>query len=281
MLRSWEKDGAVLPAFPPMASRLIDALEHADVETATVEEIILQDASITSQVIRASNSVLYGKAVGAQDLHQAIMRIGFRETAGIAMLAASRSLFAMEDRAEFSCFPVLWQQLWESSMVCAFGASLLSRELELSDPSRTFLCATFRDIGCVLILKLLAAGLVRGRLRANPDDSELQLLFERHHARLGSDYLRGSHMPDYVTDVAERHHASDVPFAPDTTPLHLVRCADGLCEMIGVMPFADGKMSPSALESAAALKVEEARLDYLALQFEGIREQVRELMGGP
>ncbi|HEB88074.1 MAG TPA: HDOD domain-containing protein, partial [Deltaproteobacteria bacterium] len=56
LLRSLEKKTVVLPAFPTMASRLVDALESPDVEVETVEEIISQDGSITAQVIRASNS---------------------------------------------------------------------------------------------------------------------------------------------------------------------------------------------------------------------------------
>ena len=291
LLRSLEKKTVVLPAFPTMASRLVDALESPNVEVETVEEIISQDGSITAQVIRASNSVYYGAACPAQDLHQAIMRIGFRETANVAMLAASRSLFEMEDRAELSCFPDLWPRLWQSSLVCAFGANLLSREIKLGNPSHVFLSATLRDVGSLLILKLLAAGLVHGRLRDKPTDAELRDLFDNLHTRLGSDYLRGSRMPDYVVEVAERHHTLELPFAHDTIIIHLVRCADGLCEGIGVTPFPDPdeeatettepEIGPAALESASLLGIDDARLEYFALQFEGIREQVSGLMDGP
>ncbi len=291
LLRSIEKKAVVLPAFPTMASRLVDALESPNVEVETVEEIISQDGSITAQVIRASNSVYYGAACPAQDLHQAIMRIGFRETANVAMLAASRTLFEMEDRAELSCFPDLWPRLWQSSLVCAFGANLLSREIKLGNPSHVFLSATLRDVGSLLILKLLAAGLVHGRLREKPTETQLRDLFDHLHTRLGAEYLRESRMPDYVVDVAERHHMLELPFAHDTILIHLIRCADGLCERIGVTPFpgetdeslaeAEPEIGPVARESASLLGIDDARLEYFALQFEGIREQVSGLMDGP
>ncbi|HEB90278.1 MAG TPA: HDOD domain-containing protein [Deltaproteobacteria bacterium] len=291
LLRSLEKKTVVLPAFPTMASRLVDALESPDVEVETVEEIISQDGSITAQVIRASNSVYYGAACPAQDLHQAIMRIGFRETANVAMLAASRTLFEMEDRAELSCFPDLWPRLWQSSLVCAFGANLLSREIKLGNPSHVFLSATLRDVGSLLILKLLAAGLVHGRLRDKPSEEQLRDLFDHLHTRLGADYLRENRMPEYVIDVAERHHLLDLPFAHDTILIHLIRCADGLCERIGVTPFPEETdesacetepgISPAAQESASLLGIDDARLEYFTLQFEGIREQVGGLMDAP
>lgn len=281
VLRSWEEDAAELPAFPTMAIRLVDAIESPDVEVATVEEIISQDGSITAQVIRTANSAFYGAVAEAQDLHQAIMRVGFRETANVAMMAASRSLYALDDRAELECFPGLWADIWESSLVCAYGTRLLSRELKLGDPTRAFMCGMLRDVGCLLITKLVAGGLVRGRLREKPEDDELSGLFASLHPRLGAEYLQQNHMPEYVIEVAERHHLVDVPFAHDTIAIHLVRCADGICDKLEVGPFCAGEVGPAALESAAALGIGDDRLEYFELQFEGIREQVGDLMAGP
>ncbi len=281
VLRSWDRDGATLPAFPTLASRLIDALEQPDVQTETVQEIISQDGSITAQVIRASNSAIYGGLCPVQDLQQAIMRIGFRETANVATLAASRSLFTLENRAELSCFPTLWPHLWQSSLVCAFGARLLARELKLADPARVFLCAVFRDIGSLLILKLVCAGMVRGQLRDTPSDEEIEAVFGNLHTQLGPRYLMQNQMPNYVIDVARRHHTVELPFAHDTIAVHLVRCADGFCHQVGAMPFTSGELGPGALESASALGVEEDQLEYFALQFEAIREQVCTLMDAP
>lgn len=290
LLQSWAQDGAEVPAFPSMAIRLVDAIESPDVDVESVEEIISQDASITSQVIRTANSALYGSVCEVAGLHQAIMRIGFRETANVALMAASRALYDVEDRAELSCFPTLWSKLWLGSLVGAFGARLLARELKLGDPSSVFMCALFRDVGCLLIAKLLAAGLVRGRLRDKPDDDSLDRLLEELHTRLGGEYLRQNHMPEHVIEVAERHHHLDLPFAHDTIPLHLVRCADGLCEQVCRTPSVSeageaeaplDAMPPAALESASALGIDDDRLVYFALQFEAVREQVSELMVGP
>ncbi len=281
VLRELRRGQVTLPAFPSMATRLIDALEQPHVETETVRDIITQDAAITAQVIRASNAAIYGALQPAEDLHQAIMRIGFRETANVAMLAASRALFTLEDRAELACYPTLWPALWQNALISAFGAKLLAQQCKLGDPSRVFLSALFHDIGSLLILKLVSAGLVRGRLREKPTLDDLAGCFERLHTTLGAGYLEANQMPTHTIDVANRHHQLELPFAHDTVALHLVRLTDGLCNAIGTAPFASFEIDAVARESAAALGVDETELETFTLQFEALHEQVGGLVEGP
>jgi len=279
LLKSWRQDRTELPAFPIVATRLVDSLERPDVEMEVVEEIIAQDGSITAQVIRTANSALYGGVSEIQELRHAIVRLGFRETADIAMAAACRSLFAVEVRAEQSVYPELWEGMWQSALVGAYGARLMCNELKLGDARRVFLSAMVRDVGSLLILKLISAALVRGRLRRKPSDEQMQFLFDALHQRIGAQYLRESHMPDYTAEVAERHHAPSVPFAHDTVGLHVVRCADGLCNRLEVSPFASGEIGPAAEQSVEVLGLDENRLEYFALQFETVREQLADSLG--
>lgn len=278
LLRSWVEDSVVLPAFPLVASRLVDCLEQPDADVDRVEEIIGQDASITAQVIRAANSALYASAVPIESLRQALMRLGFRETAGVAMAAACRTLFEMEDRAELEVFPDVWERLWESALGGAYTGRLLANELKLGDPGRVFLAAMFRDVGSLLVLKLLASGLVNGRLRHPPSEIDLQRAFAMLHERLGAEYLRRSEMPEALVKVVEDHHAELLPFQHDTVELHLVRLADALCEQLEISPFACGALGLGGQQSAEVLGVDSERLEYFALQLEAVREQIRGLL---
>ncbi len=278
VVRAWEEDTAVVPAFPLVASRLVDALEQPDVDVDQVEEIISQDASITAQVLRAANSALYSPRCPIEDLRHALMQLGFRETANVAMAAACGTLFAVENRAELQVFPKVWERLWESSLGGAYVARLLASELKLGDPRRAFVAAMFRDVGELLILKLVASGLVHGRLRGEPSEDDLRRVFETLHARLGAQYLRRFHMPDRLVKAVEDHHAESLPFAHDTVELHLVRLADALCQQSEIAPFASGELGPVGESSAELLGVDEERMEYFGLQLEGIREQIRALI---
>lgn len=278
VLRTWQEGTAVVPAFPLVASRLVDSLEQPDVDVDRVDEIISQDASITSQVIRAANSALYSPVSPINDLRHALMQLGFRETANVAMAAACRTLFAMENRAELQLFPAIWERLWESSLCGAYTARLLAAELKLGDPGRVFLSAMFRDVGALLILKLVASGLVNGLLRREPSEIELERTFVSLHERLGAEYLRRFELPEHLVEVVAEHHVGLLPFAHDTVELHLLRLADALCEQLEIAPFASGVLGPAGEQSAELLGLDGERIEYFALQLEGIREQIRELL---
>jgi HD-like signal output (HDOD) protein len=277
VMHATERAQGDLPAFPAVATQLIDLLERPDADLREVESLIARDQAIASEVLRTANSALFGSTMPVQSVRQAALRLGFRETAQVAMVAAYRALFDVEHRAELETFPRLWRGLWHESLVCAYGTRLLARELKHPAPERVFLGGMFRNVGNLLALKVVTRGLVRGRLKAAPSEAELGEVMNALHARLGSSYLRGCGMPGGVAEIAARHHDVDVPFAPETLDLHLVRVADGLCCAIGVAPFAASEIGPLALESADAFGLGPDHLELFSLQFRELATQVRAL----
>lgn len=278
MSRETERRQGDLPAFPTVAARLVAVLERPDPDIDEIERLIGQDQVITAQIIRAANSAMFSGAVPIASVRQAIVRLGFRETADVAIAAASRSLFDVEDRLELEVFPDVWRALWHDSLVCAYGGRLLARELKLGEPDRVFLGGMFRDIGSLLVLKIVARGRVRGRMRWLPTENELANTMAELHPTLGANYLRSSCMPDYVVRIAADHHAPAPPLNGDTIDLHLVRLADALCQRIGVAPFAREELGAEGEEAVALLELSQPRVEYLELQFGELAEQVRELL---
>jgi hypothetical protein len=119
--------------------------------------------------------------------------------------------------------------------------------------------------------------MVRGELRLPPTEDDLREAIDRLHARIGAVYLKQSGLPDYVVDMAERHHAVEIPFDSEHIDLHIVRLADGLCELTGVSPFASGVLGPTAQASIEFFELEPDRMEAFELQFLGLAEQLGEL----
>jgi HD-like signal output (HDOD) protein len=270
-----------LPAFPAIAMRFVALLEEPDVEMAQLGELVSQDPATMAQVLRAANSVLYGTIMPIESVHQAIIRLGFKDTASIALASACRSLFNTRERCEFAIFQDVRNALWHDSLVCAFGARLLSRELKTGDPQRSFVGAMFRNLGSLLILKIMTQARVSGRLLKTPGEEELASVLSALHHHVGAAYLRRSNMPNYVVRIAAEHHLAFVPFQADTVDLHIVRLSDGLSERVGAPPFAPprpGPLSAIGEQSVEFLEIAPERLEYFELQFQALSEQVRELL---
>ena len=267
-----------LPVFPSVAVRLVDLLEHPGAEVAEAASLLSQDQGITAQVLRAANSILYSGAMPVTSVASAVMRLGFRESANVAMAAACRSLYDMEDRAELEIFPEVWNAIWQQSLLAAYGGRLVARELQAGEPEHVFLGALLRNVGSLLVLKLVARGRVRGTLRMEPSQAELAAVVGSLRARVGVGYLKSCGLPDHVLAAAADGEDLAVPAALDPGSLHVLRLVEGLTNVLHVAPFATGELGPVAEASAALFELGAERLDYLVLQLQGLMEQVRELL---
>jgi len=274
--RSMDRRPEALPVFPWVASKLLVLLERADVSVDKVEEIACQDAVVSSQLLRTANSALLGGAVPVDRVAQAVIRLGFRQTRDVALTAACRALFDVEDRAEREVFPEIWQGLWRDALLVAYGGRLLAAELDHGDPERVFAGGLFRNVGTLLVLKTVSAGVVRGRLK-KPSLQTLAASIDDLHAEQGAAYIRSCGLPEHTAEFAARHHEDALPLTQELMDLHLVRVADGLSEALGVPPFSQREMSRIGAESAATLGLLPERLEYFRLQFVGLLEQIRVL----
>jgi len=265
-----------LPALPSVAVRLIELIDCSDPSIAELSELIAQDQAVASRVLQAANSAVYVGAVPIDTLPKALRRLGARETAQVAMAAAAHVLFDPKHRAELEVFPEVWPRFWSSSLVRAYGARLIARELERGSPEQVFLSGLFCHVGSMIAVKVLARTLVSGRVRERPTPDELAYAAERLRTRLGVDYLRRSQLPDYVVEVARR--LADFDPISDADDLHVTRLADGFCHKLDIAPFSSGELGELAEASAQQLGLDDARLEYLELSLSELGSQVKDVL---
>jgi len=136
----------------------------------------------------------------------------------------------------------------------------------------------FRNVGNLLVLKVVAAAVVRGRLSARLRPEAVVAAMDALHVPLGVAYLRRNDLPDYVVAAAEQHHVPSLPFARSHFELHVIRAADGLCERIGAGPLSRGTPGVAAAQSLRLLQLEPERMELLELQFRELHDQAAELV---
>jgi len=254
----------------------MEVLESPAAEISEVQQLVAQDPAVSARLLRAANSALLGGAMAVEDASQAVVRLGLRETANVAMTAACRSLFDLADRAERSVFPEVWRGLWSEALVGAHGASLIARELRRGDPGRVFIGALFRNVGSLVALKIVASAVVGGHLRPAPAPAALACTMLSRGPELGMRYLRDSKLPDYVVEIAGS--LQDLPSPASQPELALIQAAHGLCRELGIAPFPPEELPQEARLAMQALAMDSDRQDYFRLQLQGLSEQVDELL---
>ena len=88
IIRALASDQLQLPAFSSVAVKLQQSLHDRSVKVADLEAMIVDDQALASQVLRAANSSLYKGLQHVTTIQKAIIRLGIRQVAMLAMAAA-------------------------------------------------------------------------------------------------------------------------------------------------------------------------------------------------
>jgi len=217
-----------LPAFPSIATRIMQLVQEREAETSDLEEIIQNDGAIVARVMKYANSSMYSRGVEIDVLRSAIVRIGRDELAMIAVAAAVRANLLQQYTRRFNA---IWSQLWQHSMTTAVGARWLSGRKDKERGNRAFLSGLMHDIGKVAALNSIATLVKQNEIDEDIPDIILNLVLENTHVLLGVRMLTNWELPKYVINTVERHADRDIGGQGSKNELvHMVRCVDGLDE---------------------------------------------------
>lgn len=261
VIEHFRSDGReVVGAFPALAMQLYSHAERRDWEVATLVRLVGQDAVVAAHLIKASNSAYYAGVREIETLHDAVVRMGTREAADMALAAATRSLFDPESRAIQRQYTSLWKRNWRHALTTAAGARWLSRRLGLGDPERAFLGGLLHDIGKTFVLRSVSSLILSGRVRSPVDDRIVSELLEIAHLEVGEEVAVFWSFPEYLTSVCMLHHET-VP--REAVELHLVRIASAVEEIVSNPWYRKG-LEREVEESSAVLGIRQETLEELA-----------------
>jgi len=108
--------GSKLPPAIGIFSRLRALLDDADSDLDDIVELLRVDPALTFQIIRLSNSALYGLRSRSQSLDEAVARVGFGEIHQLVGLVVSRQVF----QGDLALYGIPAGRLWENAV--AIGA---------------------------------------------------------------------------------------------------------------------------------------------------------------
>ncbi|MDP8206913.1 MAG: HDOD domain-containing protein [Candidatus Electryonea clarkiae] len=202
-----------LPVLPDIIAHISKKLSDPD---STIEEIaglIQTEPVLTGNIIRLSNTVLFGGQADIRDLKNAVVRIGMNEIKNM--------VYSVEMLQVFKDNPVIDQKMfWRHSLAVAMCAQFLSKTLGgdkvLQEASYT--AGLMHDMG-ILVYAYLAPKSYEQFLKKNwayltpgKEFYELHFLekksFDLHHAELGAAYIEAWWpIDELVISAVAGHHS--------------------------------------------------------------------------
>lgn len=256
-----------LPVFNSVAVKLQQMLARRDFKMDEIIEMICEDQSLASQVLKVANSSYYAGLSSIATIKDAIVRLGAQEVANMVMMASQLEQYRSENEFLNSSM----QKLWIHSLACATGAKWLAKKAGYTNlAAECFIAGLLHDIGQLALLKVLDDINRSGESKVAFSDALISEILVRMHEDVGYRLMKSWSLPEEYCSIAVNHHKED--FDGNDILLVIVRLSDKACKKIGKSMYPDASLSLISSTEAQFLAVKEMTLAELEIIVEDAGE---------
>ncbi|HJW44266.1 MAG TPA: HDOD domain-containing protein [Geothrix sp.] len=130
-----------LPPLPQVASQVLRVSADPDATAEDLRKVISMDQALTSQILKISNSAMFGMMREVTTLTQAIMTLGFSTIKSVVIASSAKNLYhrgtvGLQERL-----------IWEHALVSAIASRAFGKSLRFSRIEEAFIGGLLHDIG--------------------------------------------------------------------------------------------------------------------------------------
>ncbi len=253
-----------LPVFNNVAVKLQQLLATRTFEIDDVIELISEDQSLSSRVLKVANSSYYSGLSKIATIKDAIIRLGAQEIANMAMLASQFDFYHSPNET----LNRLMQTLWGHALATAVGAKWLVRKSGYPGmASEAFMGGLMHDIGKLALLKVLDDIMKNNESSAHFSEELIFEIMNTMHENVGYNLMKSWNFPDFYCDIANGHHSNE--YDHSNILLLAVRLSDLACKKTGrAMCPAMPEISLATAEEGHLLGLKEIALAELEIVIE-------------
>ncbi|MCP4447733.1 MAG: HDOD domain-containing protein [Myxococcales bacterium] len=179
-----------MPNLPHVATEVLAMARDEDSTSASLANLICQDQSLATNLLRIANSPAYAGSRSIVSLQQAITRLGMQTIAELAITICIRgTIFPKKAYAELS------GALWMHSLASALFAKEIARQ-QRRNVEAAYLCGLLHRIGMPLVLKAVTE--VRTQ-DSRPAQDEVEEVLSALHVGIGLKASEWWRLPSQVS----------------------------------------------------------------------------------
>ena len=196
---------AAFPSMPRAGFKLRALLNKEDVELTEIEEILRHDPGLATNVLRLANSAFFGLSQKVGSLKQAVMLLGVKR---FAQIAVSASMSKTMDNA-VEGYDLSPGELWLHSIAVSNTAEALAKNRKIAKTDDAFTPALVHDMGKLVLDKFVKEDLQKIESitsKAVPLEVAEQMVLGTDHAEIGALILAKWSFPMDIVNAVRWHH---------------------------------------------------------------------------
>lgn len=194
-----------LPSLPQVLAKLLREFNSDSLHLRALAELVSQDSAISMRILAVANSAAYSRAKPNASISQAINVLGLRIVKMIAISSALQqfvSHLALSSRYDLN-------RHWRHSLLTAFIAKAVAREIGYPDPEEAYLAGLLHDIGQLALLVLFPED-YSSLLSVEEGSIDLLVMeanaFGYNHAEIGGALAEFWSLDHQLVDAIRYHH---------------------------------------------------------------------------
>lgn len=257
-----------LPVFDHVATRVYQAVNGGKVSAGGLVALLEEDAAIAGEVLRVANSSFFSGLGEVTRLRDAIVRLGNRQIAALALAASQKRMYS----ASGGQFTGRLVKLWHHANAVAFGSRWLAQEIGMRESAdEAFLAGLLHDVGKMSLLRIIEDLMAEMGDELPVSEAVLDTAIRQLHPGHGAALMASWNLPEVFRRVVADHHGP-LPERDDGVLL-VVRLVDRACVKEGIGERHEPDIELDTCDEAAMLGLDEIRIAELQVVVEDAAAQ--------
>jgi HD-like signal output (HDOD) protein len=270
------RQSAAVPSIPQVVMRFLEVIQDPNFNYDDVVKVLSVDAGMVSEVLRLSNSALFGVSRKVTTLKQALTLLGPRRTRSLVIgryltEAVGNTGEGLIDRSYF----------WRRSLASAVIAARIADEVCPRQRDEVFLGALLADVGVTILAEALPEEYAPVATQYAPHGDGFGVELEERtlsasHAEVSAMVLAEWSLPDSICTAVRLSHDNTVESTNEANHMAMViNASDRVGKLLCEIP----DVTQSAEECVAAMQFVGAELAVLEKVLGEVEADVEELAG--
>jgi HD-like signal output (HDOD) protein len=265
-----------LPSIPDVATRIINLVNDPDVSFKKVADEIMKDQSMTTNILKLSNSAYFSKGKEITSIDRAIVTLGLKEVKDIVIVLVTKPIL---DKAIIG-YDLAKGDLWKQGLlVGTLSKKIAMKKMRKDIADVVFTGGLIHNVG-KLVLALFIQSTFKDILNEvktkNISFNEAEkVIMGYNHQEIGEKILLKWKFPPVLRSIVRFYSEPNNAPNEHKHEVAIVHIANSLCLMAGIGIGSDGLYHMVDGNALKQLNINEAELeDY----FSKIPEMLKEIM---